>query len=240
MRICIAQTKAKKGDIAYNIENHKKWIRIAISEKADCIFFPELSLTGYEPDLAQELAGDQNDSRLTVFQELSDMNAIVIGVGFPIRSETGIYIGMICIQPHTPKQTYKKQLLHSDELPFFIPGEKQLILTIKGVRVAPAICFESLQTSHAINVTSLHADIYMASVAKSQSGLEKAYIHYPTIATQYSMPVLMVNAIGRCDTFDSVGQSAVWDTYGNRKEELSSDTEGLLIFDTNTLELIKK
>jgi predicted amidohydrolase len=39
-----------------NIDNHIKFIHIALSHHADAIFFPELSLTSYEPELAYDLA----------------------------------------------------------------------------------------------------------------------------------------------------------------------------------------
>ena len=69
MKICAAQTKPVKGDIQSNIDNHKKIIAMAVSNGADIIIFPELSLTGYEPELSKELATSQNDSRFDVFQK---------------------------------------------------------------------------------------------------------------------------------------------------------------------------
>jgi predicted amidohydrolase len=54
MKIAVAQTRPIKGDISTNIKTHKKLIDLAISYKVDTIFFPELSITGYEPELAKE------------------------------------------------------------------------------------------------------------------------------------------------------------------------------------------
>lgn len=56
MKICVAQTRPIKGEIDKNIEIHKKFIDLATSKGANMIFFPELSLTGYEPKLAKHLA----------------------------------------------------------------------------------------------------------------------------------------------------------------------------------------
>ena len=47
MKICIAQTRAVKGDIEANLVNHKKSIELAAAHGAEMIIFPELSLTGY-------------------------------------------------------------------------------------------------------------------------------------------------------------------------------------------------
>lgn len=89
MKICIAQTKSDIGNIKTNIENHLRCIERAVSEKTDLIVFPELSLTSYEPELAKELAIDQNDSKLSVFQEFSDTNRIAIGVRLPTNRDSG-------------------------------------------------------------------------------------------------------------------------------------------------------
>ena len=68
MKICIAQTKPIKGNVSANIEAHIKFIELALTLIAEAIFFPELSLTGYEPELAKKLATNQNDNRLDIFQ----------------------------------------------------------------------------------------------------------------------------------------------------------------------------
>lgn len=112
---------------------------------------------------------------------------------------------MVIFQPNMTRQTYSKQNLHSDEKPYYIGGSEQIILTIKEKKIALAICYESLQTEHSKNANELGADLYLASVAKSQNGIEKAKAHFPKIANEFSMPVLMSNCIGYCDNFESVG-----------------------------------
>jgi len=56
-----------KGDIQSNIKNHKILIDLAVYNGADTIIFPELSLTGYEPELAKKLATTPDDSRFDDF-----------------------------------------------------------------------------------------------------------------------------------------------------------------------------
>jgi predicted amidohydrolase len=119
-----------------------------------------------------------------------------------------------------------------------VNGEKQLILTVNNKKIAPAICFESLQAEHAEHASQLGAEIYLASVAKSQSGINKALIQYPEIAKKYSMSVLMSNCIGFCDNFQSAGQSAVWNQEGKLVSQLDDHSEGIILFDTETKEAI--
>jgi len=240
MKICVAQTRSEKGDIQQNLNNHKAWIEIAVSEQADLITFPELSLTGYEPTLANELATDQNDTRLDFLQHTSDQNNIAISVGLPTKSKSAIFISMVIFLPNHTRQTYSKQMLHTDELPYFSPGDQQVLLTIKGSRIALAICYESLREEHSKLTNTLGANVYLASVAKSLRGIKKASIHYPRIAAQYSMPVLMANSVGACDRFESVGGSAVWNSKGKLVGQLDDRNEGLLIYDIETEQLTKR
>ena len=234
MKICVAQTRPIKGCIKKNIKTHKEFIHVAVAEGTDIIVFPELSLTGYEPQLAKYLATTQDDRRFDDFQAMSDRHNITIGVGVPTQRNTDLLISMLIFQPHTFRQTYSKQILHFDELPYFIEGHKQTILAIEQKKVAPAICYESLQIEHAEDISKNSIDIYMASVAKPVKGIAKAFKHYPNIAKKYSMVVLMSNSVGPCDDFESGGQSAIWNKDGLRVGELNNTDEGLLIYDTNS------
>jgi len=239
MKICIAQTKPIKGNISANIEAHKRFIELALTIHAQAIFFPELSLTGYEPALAKKLATTQNDDRLDIFQQISDHDNIIVGLGLPSLSDTQIRISMIIFEPNKPRQTYSKQQLHSDEFPYFEKGVDQLIVLADGTHIAPAICYESLQSSHTETAFKLGAKVYLASVAKSATGVEKGLDHYPKVAKQYAMPVLMSNCIGFCDNFLSVGRSAIWTKVGKLAGQLNDKNEGILLFDTVTEEVIE-
>ncbi len=233
MKICLAQTNPIKGDIDKNIANHKQFIALAIAQGADMIVFPELSLTGYEPTLAKDLASTQEDERLADFQTISEDHTITIGVGLPTQGNLGILISMVLFQPGQPRQTYSKQLLHADEFPYFVNGQQQIVVTVGEKTVAPAICYESLQPEHAACACEKGANVYMASVAKSANGVGKAFRHYPEIAKQYSMPVLMANCLGPCDDFVSVGQSAIWNQEGLLVVRLNETAEGILLYNTD-------
>jgi len=240
MKICAAQIRPFKGDIQKNIELHQQLIQKAIEEEADAIFFSELSLMGFEPELAKELAIMPNDARLEIFQILSDTHHLTIGVGLPIKSEAGVLISMAIFQPQKTRQIYSKQHLHPDEFPYFVSGSEPICLTLKDIKIAIGICYETLLNIHAKAAFDSKVQVYVASVAKSQKGIEKAWAHYPTIAKQYNLSVMMVNCIGFCDNFESVGQTAVWNQQGMLMRQLDAQDEGLLIWDTATqITLIK-
>jgi predicted amidohydrolase len=232
MRICAAQFRPVAGDIASNSARHLKLVDLAASHGAELVYFPELSLTGYEPRLAKSLATDEKDARLDKLQESSDTHGILVGVGLPISFEASVRIGMVWFSPNSPRRSYAKQQLHSDELPFFVRGESQLVLSAAEHRLAPAICYESLQSNHSDSAAQLGADVYLTSVAKPAGALAKAMLHYPNVARKHNMYVIMSDCIGPSDDFVSVGQSAAWDRRGHLLAQMDSDSEGIVLLDT--------
>lgn len=232
MRIVLIQSSATKGGVTQNIQNHLRLIKTAIQSKADLIVFPELSITGYEPELAKKLACHVEDDIFNPFQELADTNDVTIGLGAPIRSVDGINISMLFIQPGKERLVYSKQILHEDELPYFVSGENQSFLINLGKKIAFGICYETLRREHFIQAIENKADIYVASAAKPDRGIEKAYLHFPSIAKEFSIPILMSNCVGYCDNFMSNGKSAAWNSNGELVAQLDEESQGLLIYDT--------
>jgi predicted amidohydrolase len=240
MKISVTQTRPVKADIQTNIDNHKRLIDLAVSNGADIIIFPELSLTGYEPRLSKELAADLNDSRFDVFQNISNARQINIGVGVPIKNNGGICISMILFQPHKTRQLYTKKYLHPDEEEFFISGQNSSVLINDKPNIALAICYELSVPEHSENAFKSGAEIYIASVAKTVDGVEKAVKSLADIANKYSMTVLMSNSIGLCEDGECAGKTSVWNNKGLLAGQLNDKNEGLLIIDTDTQELIEK
>lgn len=230
MRVAVAQHSPKAGAIEENIKKHLKLIQSAIDQKCDAIFFNELSLTSYEPDRAVELQMSLDDPRLKVFQEYSDSNELVIVIGLPLTVVDGIQIANVIFQPHQSREIYSKQILHDSESAIFIPGNKQLMLTIKGIKVAMGICYESLQESHFSNCVELGADIYIVSTAKKQEGLKAAMDFYSYASMKYQIPIMMSNSFGNTTRFECVGNSASWNN-GILQEQLSKNSDSIIFMD---------
>jgi predicted amidohydrolase len=240
MKICVAQTRAIKGDIQSNIDNHKKLIDLAISNGANIVIFPELSLTGYEPTLSKELATNQDDSRFDDFQKISNTKQITIGVGVPTKNNSGICISMVLFQPHQARQTYSKKYLHLDEEEFFVSGQSFTGLKVNKTNIALAICYEISVPEHSEKAFKSGAEIYIASVAKFVNGVDKAIRRLSAIANKYAMTVLMSNCVGQSDGYECAGKTSIWNNKGLLVGQLNDTNEGTIIFDTDTQELIEK
>ena len=219
--ICVAQTKPFTGDIASNITAHKNLIKLAAAKNADIIIFPELSITGYEPTLAKDLATTPHDPRFDEFQQLSDQHNMIIGIGAPTQ---GICITMVLFHPNQPRQTYSKKYLHADEEPFFVSGQNESAFI--NNHIALAICYEISVREHAENAKD--ANIYIASVAKTSAGVTKAIDRLAEIAKHYSMTVLMSNSVGP----GYGGKSSVWNNKGILVDQLDDENEGILVYQT--------
>ncbi|MEM9052315.1 MAG: carbon-nitrogen hydrolase family protein [Bacteroidota bacterium] len=239
MKICAAQIRSIKGDVQANIALHVDWINEAQKQDIDLIFFPELSITGYEPSLANELQTAIDDIRFDIFQKLADHNKMTICVGMAMSSNDKPFIGMLIFQPGKDRVVYHKQLIHEDEVPFFSNGSQQLYLDFDGIKFAMGICYESTKRSHIENAVNGGAQVYLSSVAKEANGIQKAFEHFPKVSKEFEVPVIMANGIGPADNFINAGKSAIWSREGVLVEHLDVETEGLLIYDSNQ-EIAKK
>ena len=231
MILAAAQLKSRAGDVALNIDRHLFYVEEAKRHGVDIIVFPELSLSGYEPTLAADVETTGDDERFEPLKERAEARGMIICAGLPLRTNGKPEIGMVVWHPDGRSETYAKQILHTDELPFFSPGKRELTIAIAEQRLVPAICYESLQSGHAEAAFQRGANVYFASVAKPEAGMRRALEHYPAIAKKHGMAVIVANAVGPSDNFISVGQSAVWNSTGECLARCSDNDEALLIAD---------
>ena len=240
MRIAVAQTRPVTGNVQKNIESHVQLTGLALSQDADLIVFPELSLTGYEPALADKLACLPEDERLEIFRRISSERKATLGVGLPLRDAAGVHISMILFQPGARKQIYSKKYLHPDEEPYFTPGENYSGLVVNGNKIALAICYEISISEHTESVLKNGSGVYIASVAKFVNGIDKAMNKLSETAASNSVTVLMSNCVGYCDGGQCAGKTSVWMETGALAGQLDDQHEGVLLFDTDTGEVIRK
>jgi len=83
--LAAAQTIPRRGDVDANLEGHIRLIHAAAEGRARLLVFPELSLTGYELDLADALAFSERDPRLAPLIELAASCNMTLVVGAPVR-----------------------------------------------------------------------------------------------------------------------------------------------------------
>jgi predicted amidohydrolase len=232
MKICLAQIRPTKGSVQQNLLLHENFVDKAANLGADLIVFPELSLTGYEPALAQELAFDYSSELLENFQALSDGLAMTIVLGCPLKKKLGVSIGSFIFQPNLERTVYSKRFLHEDEVPFFHAGNEQLYIQQQNQKIGLAICYEVFVETHAREIIENKSTLYLASVAKTKTGMERAHQILASRSKTQGFPTLIVNSVGHQDNFLASGTSAVWNSKGELLAKLDDSSEAILIYDS--------
>jgi len=138
---------------------------------------------------------------------------------------------MLIFHPDGKMQVYRKQMLHADEKPFFVAGRDQILLELKGLKLALAICYEAFQDSHLNRCIESGADIYLASVSKHLDGVAAAYRFIRENSVKHKLPMLLVNSVGYSDNFLSAGGTSTWSAKGNLMDQLGYSEEGFVLFE---------
>lgn len=105
-----AQTVPIRGDVDANLSHHAELVRAAADLHVQILVFPELSLTGYEPALARELAFAEDDPRLAPVIALACEHRMTLVVGAPVRLGTRLHIGAFVIYPNGEVDLYTTRL----------------------------------------------------------------------------------------------------------------------------------
>src|SRR5689334_6157007 len=86
-RIAAAQVPSLRGDLTANSAVHLAAVQAAAEQGVSVLIFPELSLTGYELDLAAELALSKSDARLDPLHEVARAANMHVVLGAPLKSD---------------------------------------------------------------------------------------------------------------------------------------------------------
>jgi predicted amidohydrolase len=215
-RIAAAQVASVRGDIEGNLATHVAAITAAAAHGVSVLVFPELSLTGYEPDLAAALAMTPADPRLAPLQLLARRNQIDVVVGAPLSSsDARLGLGAIVFTRSGAVMTYRKMHLGASEQTHFTPGDDPLAFTIQGQTIGLAICADSAQPSHPRAYAEAGATIYATGVFLNSEWYASDTPRLAGYAASHRMLVLMANHAASVGTYCSVGRSAVWSPGGS-------------------------
>lgn len=210
--LAAAQSISIAGDVPANIERHLAFMRAAAQQGVQLLVFPELSLTGYEPSLAAELAIAPEDQMLAPLREMARELRLTVVVGMPIRlaPQTGVLIGALVLGADGSLAVYTKQHLHDGEEVAFVPGQGGAVLEFGDDRIALAVCADFSHAGHPRAAAQSGATVYAAGVLISEGGYATDSALLRGYAAEHGMVVLMANHGGPSGGWACAGRSAIW------------------------------
>ena len=225
--IAAAQVASVNGKIDTNILFHLKTIEAAIRENVDYLIFPELSLTGYDLEIANQLALPMNDSRLDVFKDAARSGNVTIAVGAPIENAQNPLLSEIIFFPDGRITSYSKINVHQSEQSFFNSGSEYSILKIKHHKIANAICADLTVQEHIHQCVHKGASIYAVGALIFDKGYDRESQILQDYSRLYDVPVITANYPNSPDQPTSAGQSAFW--HKGKKMISANQTETSLV-----------
>jgi predicted amidohydrolase len=227
--IAAAQTRSVKGDVEANVRVHVDCVRVAAGQGADLVVFPELSLTGYEPELASGLTLTADDGRLHELRDVARRHGMTVIAGAPIASQGDRpHIGALIFAPDGTF-LYAKQHLHAGEERFFSPGDRACVVEAKGLRVGVAICADTARPSHPQEAAANGATVYVAGVLIPESGYAADAALLRQYASAHRMAVAMANHSAPSGGWIPAGKSAIWDERGELVACAAGSEDALVI-----------
>jgi len=242
MKVTLAQTTPRLGDVQANLKDHRERIASAVAAGSDLIVFPELSLTGYFlKDQVFELASELDSPALATLTDAS--KDITIVVGFVERSPEGrLYNSLAVLERGNVLGVHRKVHLVSygmfDEARDFAAGDRFEIIESRLGRLGPLTCEDMWHSPSAYMHFLNNADALVVASASPARGVEAPG---PGLASQRTWDTLLTSTAllyrtwvvyaGRVGWEDGIGfggASAIVDPWGNVVAQLDALEPGEL------------
>jgi predicted amidohydrolase len=240
--VATAQTIPIRGDVGANLEEHLRLARVAAEERAGILVFPELSLTGYELDLAERLAFSPDDPRLAPLVDVASACSMTLVVGAPVTLGSKRHLGAFIISPDRTVDVYTKHHLGAfptsaspdgivppPEASVFEPGDRNPLVRLGDGVAAVAVCADIGRPSHPKTAAERGARTYLASMFVIPADFENDSAKLESYAAQHAMAVVLANYGGPSGGLPSAGGSAIWSERGERLVQLEATGSGVAV-----------
>lgn len=216
LTVGLAQFEPAKGNTVENLAQHVELIEYAANEQVKLLIFPELSLTGYEPELAAELAMEYTSAPLQALRKLAKQHSMTILAGAPLRTKSNKpELALVILSPDKPICHYSKIHLHGIENTYFTSGNQHMTLSINSFSIGLAVCADTAHPEHIQDTITAGADCYLASVLCSEQGFSSDSEMLSNYAQQHNIVIGMANYIGQSGPYECAGRSSFWGKDGN-------------------------
>ncbi|WP_432564995.1 NAD+ synthase [Kineococcus sp. SYSU DK003] len=250
LRVAMAQIDTTVGDLDGNVRTIREWTREAAADGAHLVLFPETAVTGYPVEdlalrrsfvdasrqalgrLARELADDGNGDVTVVVGYVDSSEAHAGGSRrLPQNCAAVLHGGRVVAR-------YAKHHLPNygvfDEYRIFVPGRDLLVVRVKGVDVAVAICEDLWQDGGPVQRAGDAGAGLLAVLNASPYERNKDDVRLELVArraAEADCPIAYVNAVGGQDELVFDGDSLVVDQHGTTLARGPQFRESLVVTD---------
>ncbi len=231
LRVTTVQTSLFWQDIEKNLVQFSELLS-TLDSSTDLIVLPEMFSTGFTMQ-PEKWAQTESESAVSWMQAEAQKHQAVI-TGSLVIEENGQYFNrLFWVQPNGEYSTYNKRHLFSlaKEQDHYTQGKERLIVTLKGWRICPLICFDLRFPVWSRNNHAYDALIYVANWPHRRSFAWKQLLIARAIENQSF--VIGVNRVGSDgNQVEHSGDSVVLNPLG---EAISSTKPNEVRVETNLL-----
>jgi len=234
LRLALAQTNFCVGDIAGNRDIIIDRALRARAEGADVVVMPELAITGYPPEDLLFRPGLHARVRAALDTIAERVTGIHLVLGYPEPDGELLYNSCLVMRDGQILANYRKQHLPNyavfDEKRYFTPGDRAVVVDIKGVRVGLSICEDIWTPASAAQARAAGAE-FICNINASPYHLRKAPERLAAVQAAVAaggIPVAYVNTVGGQDELVFDGGSFALNADGSLCAQAPAFTEDLL------------
>lgn len=195
----------------------------------DLIVLPEMFTSGFtmQPNkVAEEIDGFS----VSWMQKIASLRQVAICGSLVIKEKSNYFNTFIFVHPSKKVETYTKR--HSftlaGEHKQYTSGKEQVIITYKGWRICPQICYDLRFPVWSRNTNNYHLLIYVANWPVTRIKAWETLLQARAIENMSY--TIGVNRIGKdANGYEYSGNSLIIDYLGEKCASLHTNTEGFII-----------
>jgi len=240
LNIRLFQSDVKWLDVKSNLEKLDQIID-GIDDAGDLLVFPEMFATGFVVDTRLINISEQ-EMVLQWMQKTAAHTGSCIAGSHPWFHEGNFYNRFLAVYPDGSYRHYDKRHLFSigGELENYTRGSERLIITVKGWRIMPLICYDLRFPVWSRNNLKYDMLLYTASWPAKRNAAWNILLKARAVENQCF--VAAVNRVGTDGTaIEHIGHSQVINPLGEVIKSLSDKEDHLnCVVDKNLLNQLRK
>lgn len=223
MRVALAQTDCRLGDIEANLQDAERLVKDAAADDAQLVVFPELSLHGYAlGSLTDDRSVPAGDPRLAQLSEHGPDVLVGLHEDARLRRYNSATYFARGASVHTHRKLYLPNYLAWEERKHASPGQGMRAFETRWARMATLICNDAWQPVLPWLASQDGAEVLIVPT-NSAAGLAPGSVDTQSywrdlllfIARMQQCYVVFVNRVGEEAGASFWGGSQVLDPWGN-------------------------